>query len=123
MEHRNFARHVFANWNGRRRPKNYEQAFWSIVRSTTERQWEDSFKALEEQDKQDADDLKSRNPKQWTRAFQKTHAKSDAIENNLCEEFNSTILDARFKSIISMLKDIRVYVMDRIVQKRQFSNK
>ncbi|XVF60445.1 hypothetical protein PTKIN_Ptkin08bG0047100 [Pterospermum kingtungense] len=45
------------------------------------------------------------------------------MENNLCEAFNSSILLARYKSIISMLKDIRVRVMERIVEKRVFCTK
>ncbi|MBA0637216.1 hypothetical protein Godav_029033 [Gossypium davidsonii] len=65
VEHRNCARHVFANWSGKK-------------------------------------------------AFLETTCKSDIVDNNLCEAFNSSIVEARFKSIIRMLEDIRTKMMTRI---------
>ncbi|KAG5591093.1 hypothetical protein H5410_041607 [Solanum commersonii] len=41
----------------------------------------------------------------------------------MCETFNSWILGARFKSIITMLKEIRVKVMEIMNQMREFSEK
>ena len=38
----------------------------------------------------------------------------DAVENELSESFNSVIRDVRKKSIITMLEEIRLYVMERI---------
>ncbi|KAL4291829.1 hypothetical protein GQ457_14G004970 [Hibiscus cannabinus] len=46
IEHRNCARHVFANWIGRKKAKSYEFDFWEIVKATTEREWEDKIEAL-----------------------------------------------------------------------------
>ncbi|XVF59285.1 hypothetical protein PTKIN_Ptkin07bG0263300 [Pterospermum kingtungense] len=123
VEHRNCARHVFANWEGHKRPKELEFAFWDIVKSTTEREFEENFKVLEKLDATAAESLRSKNPKQWCKAFFGTHSKTDAVENNLCEAFNSSILLARHKSIISMLEDIRVRVMERIEEKRIFCSK
>ncbi|MBA0661763.1 hypothetical protein Goklo_006015 [Gossypium klotzschianum] len=56
----------------------------------------------------------------WTRAFLGTTCKSDIVDNNICEAFNSNIVEARFKSIIKMLKDIRTKMMTRIVQKGSY---
>lgn len=123
MEHQNCERHIFANCEGYKKPKELEFAFWDIVKSTTERQFEDNFKELEKLDVVAAECLKLKEPTHWSKAFFGTHAKCDAVENNLCEAFNSTILDARHKSIISMLEDIRIRVMERIVEKRIFCSK
>ncbi|XVE68068.1 hypothetical protein DITRI_Ditri09bG0039400 [Diplodiscus trichospermus] len=41
----------------------------------------------------------------------------------MCEAFNSSILEARHKSIITMLDEIRVKIMCRIVEKRAFCEK
>ncbi|MBA0870574.1 hypothetical protein Goshw_014277 [Gossypium schwendimanii] len=79
VEHRNCARHVFANWSMRKIGKSYE-VFWG------------------------------------------TSCKSDIVDNNLCETFNLRILEARFKSIIKVLEDIRTKMMNRIVQKRKLCN-
>ncbi|MBA0755881.1 hypothetical protein Gogos_019921 [Gossypium gossypioides] len=40
---------------------------------------------------------------------------SDIVDNNLCEAFNSSIAESRFKSIITMLEEIRVNMMTKIV--------
>ncbi|KAH0694146.1 hypothetical protein KY285_021243 [Solanum tuberosum] len=48
------------------------------------------------------------------------HAKCDIVENNMCETFNSWILAARHKSIITMLEEIRHKIMDRNVEMRKF---
>ncbi|XVE60564.1 hypothetical protein DITRI_Ditri05aG0138800 [Diplodiscus trichospermus] len=58
-------------------------------------------------------------PKQWIKAFQGTHSKCDTVDNNLFEAFNSSIVEARYKSIITMLEEIRVKLITRIVKKRQ----
>ena len=41
----------------------------------------------------------------------------------MCETFNGVILEARCKPIISMLEEIRVYVMKRLVAKREYVKK
>ncbi|KAK9999776.1 hypothetical protein SO802_019379 [Lithocarpus litseifolius] len=48
----------------------------------------------------------------------KTDTSSDTVINNMCESFNSKILKFRGKPIISMLKDIRLYLMSRFQQNR-----
>lgn len=120
MEHRNCAQHVFVNWNGQKRAKTYEFAFWNIVHETTKRQWEDAFAELKKIDKEAICDLMDRNPKQWTRAFQGTTSKCDVVDNNMCEAFNSVLVDSRHKSVITMLEAIRVYMMKYIFEKKRF---
>lgn len=47
-------------------------------------------------------------------------SKSDMVDNNVSEAFNSSIVEARYKSIITMLEEIRLKVMTRIVDKRKY---
>ncbi|KAK8649246.1 hypothetical protein V6N13_129979 [Hibiscus sabdariffa] len=47
------------------------------------------------------------------------NSKCDTVDNNFFEAFNSAIIGARFKYIISMLEDIRHYVMNRIVENKK----
>ncbi|XP_017635007.1 uncharacterized protein LOC108477073 [Gossypium arboreum] len=122
VEHKNCARHVFANWLGRKLGKSYECDFWQIVKCTTKREWEDLCSALEKKDNDAYDNLMKKSPKMWTRAFLGTTCKSDIVENNLCEAFNPSIVKARFKSIIRMLEDIRIKMMNRIIQKKKLCN-
>ncbi|MBA0877610.1 hypothetical protein Goshw_014510, partial [Gossypium schwendimanii] len=63
-----------------------------------------------------------KSPKMWTRAFLRTTCKSNIVDNNMCETFNSSIVEVRFKSIIRMLEDIRTKMMTVIVQKIKLCN-
>lgn len=44
----------------------------------------------------------------------------DMVENNLCECFNSWILEAWYNPIVELLDDIRLKVMERLHMKRDF---
>ncbi|KAK1377200.1 hypothetical protein POM88_033393 [Heracleum sosnowskyi] len=66
------------------------------------------------------DDLLKTNPKYWSRAYFKTMTHCDVVDNNISECFNSWILEARYKPIISMLDHIRVQCMKRIHVKRDY---
>jgi len=44
---------------------------------------------------------------------------TDTVVNNMTEAFNSVLVDARCKPVISMLEDIRIYMMKRWQSKRQ----
>ncbi|MBA0852961.1 hypothetical protein Goshw_011888, partial [Gossypium schwendimanii] len=54
-----------------------------------------------------AKELFSKNLKVWTKAFQGLHSMFDIIDNNLCEAFNSSIVESKFKSITTMLEEIK----------------
>lgn len=59
----------------------------------------------------------------WCQDFFNTSVKCEVIDNKMCETFNGVILEARYNSIISMLEDIRQYVMRRVVIKRGYAMK
>ncbi|KAK8715226.1 hypothetical protein V6N13_042564 [Hibiscus sabdariffa] len=67
---------------------------------------------------------KGRNPVQhWAKAYFSATSTCDAVDNNMAEAFNAWILDARCKTIISLLEDIRVMVMSRLHVKRTWASK
>ena len=53
-------------------------------------------------------------PRTWCRAFISTAPMSDVIDNNMCESFNSIILDARVRHIVHILEKIRITMMNRL---------
>ncbi|GJV09584.1 calcium/proton exchanger [Tanacetum coccineum] len=59
--------------------------------------------------------LVGRNPNSWSRAFFEMDKRCVAFENGICESFNRAIVIPRSKPIITMLEEIRVYVMQRLV--------
>ncbi|GJY44725.1 hypothetical protein Tco_0432938 [Tanacetum coccineum] len=66
-----------------------------------------------------------RNPNSWCRAYFEMDRCSAAFEDGIFESFTSRILGARGKPIITMLEDIRVYLMERMwcMNKLAFENK
>ena len=52
----------------------------------------------------------------WCREYIDTQFKNLMVDNNFTESFNSWILEARHKSIIKMLEEIRVKVMNMLVK-------
>nr|KAJ0208438.1 hypothetical protein LSAT_V11C500283920 [Lactuca sativa] len=60
------------------------------------------------------DYLIERDPKTWSKAFFETDRACDAYENGVSESFNSVIDDARKRPLITMLEEIRIYVMERL---------
>ncbi|KAK1555173.1 hypothetical protein Q3G72_022926 [Acer saccharum] len=62
--------------------------------------------------------LTDKDPLHWSRAFFKDTALCDMLCNNMCEAFNSVILQACDKPVITLMEMIRVYLMKMLVTKR-----
>lgn len=97
----------------------YHNLFWAAAKSTYEGQWEENMEQLKKLD-EGAWSWLMRIPKErWTRHAMGTHPVCDILLNNNCEVFNSRILQAREKPIISMLELIRQYMLDRWMTNRE----
>ncbi|OMP03417.1 Zinc finger, PMZ-type [Corchorus olitorius] len=96
-----------------------------IVKAGSEPEWQARVDALIAKNEHVGKELmlEDKNPRAWTRAFFGEHAKCDMVDNNICESFNSILLDARRKNIITMLEEIREQTMRRIEAKRNFCTK
>ncbi|KAM7507495.1 hypothetical protein LguiA_017948 [Lonicera macranthoides] len=92
--------------------------FWQASKSTTPEEFETVMEEIKKVYKEACKHLRTHNPKLWSKAFFFTHSKCDAVENNMYETFNGSIIKVRHKLIIGMLEDIRVAVMVRM-QKRK----
>jgi hypothetical protein len=57
-------------------------------------------------------------PEHWSRAYFRIGSFCDSVDNNLCESFNNSIMEARFYPVISMCEHIRKKLMVRIQEKR-----
>nr|GEW49221.1 splicing factor [Tanacetum cinerariifolium] len=60
--------------------------------------------------------LVERNPNSWSRAFFDLNPKYASFENGIGKSFNRAIAVQRTKPIITMLEDIRLYIMQRLVE-------
>lgn len=62
-------------------------------------------------------------PRYWSKSMFSIANKCDVLVNNMSETFNSVILGPRGKPIVTMIEDIRGYLMERWVKNREkFSN-
>ncbi|KAK9080510.1 hypothetical protein SSX86_000268 [Deinandra increscens subsp. villosa] len=112
-EHRQCTRHIYANFNKKFRGIDYKNLFWGAAKSTTEQQFEAKMNELKAISEEAYSHLIERNPKSWSRAFFEVDRACDAFENDMSESFNSCIRVARRKPIITMLEEIRMFVMQR----------
>ncbi|WMV16679.1 hypothetical protein MTR67_010064 [Solanum verrucosum] len=114
------ARHIWSNWQKNWRGEERRKQFWRCAKSSFEVKFQDEMDKLDKLGNKICGDLLHYEKKTWCKAYFKEHAKCDVVENNMCETFNSWILAARHKSIITMLEEIRHKIMDRNVEMRKF---
>lgn len=120
------ARHIYARWGKIHQGKELRIQLWKVVRSISKPKirkelenmckLKEGMKAVEE--------LLDRWPiSSWCQVYFNDMVECEVIDNNMCETFNRMILQSRSKPIITMLEDIRQYVMTRIVAKGQYAMK
>ncbi|WOL14554.1 hypothetical protein Cni_G23334 [Canna indica] len=119
VEHRNCARHLYANWKKRYNGHYYKSLFLSVVRSMEELDLSRTLSELEVTSPQAHDAFIAIGMNKFCQAYVGTTCKSDNVTNNTSEIFNSYILNARSKSIVDMLEDIRRMLMQRMYVKKE----
>nr|GMD28279.1 uncharacterized protein LOC109163968 [Ipomoea batatas] len=121
VEQRMCARHIYARWGKRFRGDELKFQFWICARSPNNPEFEKNMAALRQINEEAHDYLKEQwDPIHWCQAFFSDFSKCDVIDNNMCETLNGVILEARCKPIISMLEEIKVYIMRRLVKNREY---
>ncbi|KAL5177536.1 hypothetical protein HKD37_08G023282 [Glycine soja] len=109
--HRFCVLHLWKNFTKQWKSKELKGIVWQCAKSTTVAEFEGHMAHLKTINCQ-AWEYLNKWPKQaWTKAHFSTIPKVDNICNNTCEVFNSRILQYRCKPIITMLEEIRSYIM------------
>ncbi|KAL0451711.1 UNVERIFIED_CONTAM: hypothetical protein Slati_1149200 [Sesamum latifolium] len=96
----------------------HKKLLWKAAMSTTLADFEQSMKELGTVDKNALEWLSDKSPVHWSRSHFNPYPKCDILLNNLCESFNSNILEAREKPILVMLEKIREWLMSRLQMNR-----
>ena len=117
-EHRQCARHIFANFRKRFSGAPFENLFWKASKSSTEVKFYAAMEEIKKLNPAAYLHLMEREPKTWSRAFFKVGLLCDSVENGNSESFNNVLDDARKKPLITMLEDLRLYVMERMYHMR-----
>lgn len=92
--------------------------FWKASKANNPPDFRKAMKDIRKESKDAHTALIGIPPKLWTKAYFDTTTKCDVVTNNMSECFNSWILEARYKPILTMFEDIKTQVMDRIHIKR-----
>ncbi|GJY50406.1 hypothetical protein Tco_0441253 [Tanacetum coccineum] len=122
-EHRQCARHIYANFKRKWSGLQYKRLFWGASSCTVDQQFLLKTEEIKELDPTAYKWLVERNPNSWCRAFSEMNRCSTTFENGISESFNARIVPARGKPIITMLEDIRIYVMQRMYHMNELSFK
>ncbi|GKA76898.1 multidrug resistance-associated protein 5 [Tanacetum coccineum] len=113
-EHRQCARHIYANfkkkWNG----LHFKSLFWLAATTTIQHTFYSKMNLIGNIDPEAKQWLVDRNPNSWCRAFFKMDRGCAAYENGISESYHNAIRIARGKPLITMLEEIRVYLMQRL---------
>ncbi|XVF17356.1 hypothetical protein REPUB_Repub10bG0114000 [Reevesia pubescens] len=94
--------------------------FWNTARATYVEDLDDQLKKLDALALGSANAALETPIQYWCKAYFDSKSKCDIVDNNTTEVFNRWILEIRCKNIISMLKEIRHMVMERMIVKRSF---
>ncbi|KAG8383030.1 hypothetical protein BUALT_Bualt05G0141900 [Buddleja alternifolia] len=117
-ENRFCVRHLHGNFKKAGFRGLAKMALWNAAKATTVPEYELRMKEMGELDESAVEWFNDKPPSQWSRSHFQTFPKCDMLLNNLCESFNSGILEAREKPILTMLEWIKEYLMTRLTENR-----
>ncbi|KAH0639646.1 hypothetical protein KY285_036232 [Solanum tuberosum] len=95
-----------------------KDVLWKAARATTEGAFHKYMEEMKKLNPEAPQLFINKPPIHWSIAFFSSFPKCDMLLNNLCESFNSVLLVARDKHILTMLELIRLYMMSRFQKNR-----
>jgi hypothetical protein len=116
-EHRMCARHIYANWR-KYTDKKLQKKWWRCAKASSRTLFNMYRAYLAQETPEGAQDMMKTSPEHWSRAFFRIGSNCDSVDNNICESFNNSIMEARFYPVISMCEHIRKKLMVRIQENR-----
>ncbi|CAI9273481.1 unnamed protein product [Lactuca saligna] len=119
VEHRQCARHIYAIFKKVYNGIELRNLFWKAAKSIVEGEFKNNMDEITQISPGSYEHLMERELKTWCRAFFSTGLACEVVENGMAECFNAIILDARKKPLLTMLEEIRLYMMVREEDTRQ----
>ncbi|XP_073360195.1 uncharacterized protein [Aegilops tauschii subsp. strangulata] len=113
-EHRNCARHIYANWRLKFRNKDWQKLFWRCAKASNVALFNHAREKLAKETVMGARAVTKTDPCHWSRAWMRLGSNCDSVDKNMCESFNKWIVEARFFAVITMQETIRRKIMVRI---------
>ncbi|XP_070056566.1 uncharacterized protein [Nicotiana tomentosiformis] len=121
-EHRWCARHILANWSKDWRGLERRNNFWRCARASCVAELNFHLDNMNMLRNGICESLLRYNKETWCKAYFNYDRKCEIIDSNIRETFNAWILAARHKTVITMLEEIRVKIMERIGKLREFAD-
>ncbi|KAH7835706.1 hypothetical protein Vadar_029032 [Vaccinium darrowii] len=123
VEHRFCLRHMYANFSKTYRGKELKDMFWGAASAYTKPEFEEHMEILKSANKDAHEWMVREVPEVWARSFYNPRSKVNRMDNNMREEFNNWIQEARDMPILTMLETIKRQLMARYVARLEYSNK
>ncbi|XP_075093697.1 uncharacterized protein LOC142173017 [Nicotiana tabacum] len=115
VTHRFCVRHLHNNFKRARFSSiSLRNALWKATKATTVKWFEDCMVDIFDIDSEVIHWLKKKSPTEWSKSHFSEIVKCDTLLNNMCECFNSMIIEARDKPIITLLEKLRYHLMTRM---------
>ncbi|KAL5564329.1 hypothetical protein UlMin_027493 [Ulmus minor] len=118
-EQRSCVRHVYANFKNKFPGLFMKQKLWAVVRATIVEEFNRHMAELKDANVLAFHWLSVNSISEWSRCAFRDGPKCDILLNNFCESFNSTIVGARHKCILTMLEQLGDYLMCRMATRRE----
>ncbi|XP_072090662.1 uncharacterized protein [Arachis hypogaea] len=109
--HRFCAMHIYQNFRKQWPDLEMKAAMWACSKATTPQDFEQAMGRVKRINQHAWEYLNKIPPQQWPRSHFSEYPKVDFYTNNNCETFNGKIKKMRGKPIITMLEEVRGYVM------------
>ncbi|XP_073304581.1 uncharacterized protein [Primulina huaijiensis] len=93
--------------------------FWAAAKATRIEEFRVQMNEMKVIDENAYEWLAKKQENQWSRAYCSTSPKSDILLNNMCDTFNSIILDVREKPVIDMFETLQNLLMARFQVNRE----
>ncbi|KAL4592185.1 hypothetical protein LXL04_005172 [Taraxacum kok-saghyz] len=124
VEHRQCARHIYANFRKVYSGLELKKIFWSAAKSTTQGDFKFHMERINTINPDAYAHLMAGDQHHtWCRAFFSTGLACEAVENGVAECFNVILIDARKKPLLTMLEEIRLYMMERFYNLKETASK
>ncbi|XP_061370246.1 uncharacterized protein LOC133312964 [Gastrolobium bilobum] len=118
-EHRFCVRHLYSNFKLQYKGKSLKDELWNVARSTTIHEFEKHMRNIKTLDSSAEKWLRDIEASSWSRHAFNPRTRCDILQNNIAETFNSFILEARDKPILTMCETIRRMLMKRFIAKKE----
>ncbi|XP_016185103.1 uncharacterized protein LOC107626718 [Arachis ipaensis] len=109
--HRNCVLHIWKNFIKHFKDEQTKQMVWECSRCTIIQELRSAMEKLKNLNEGAWEYMQRFDPGVWCKAYFSHGPKVDNITNNMCEVWNTKIVEYRKKPILSMCEDLRYYIM------------